>query len=124
MQDERMKIIEDEVEILGEDDRCSESFQVLAVIIAAIFVGRDLHDLVSLTGYLPEFVAAISHRMSASGLWENGVACREDLFINGEWLMIRVLVVQMVAQGSLTAHRRENGDWEYSATAVFLARAT
>jgi hypothetical protein len=116
MRDKRMKAIEDIVKDLGEDDRYSDSFQRLAILVAAMFVGADVDRLVSFTGYLREFVTDISGRMCSAGLWDKGVYHYEDMYRENEFHLAGQLAHEMVAEGKLIAWRRADGKFVYEVT--------
>ena len=83
----------------------SKYFKTAVVLIAAMFVtGPSPDQLVSFTGYPPDFVQGISQRMHEATYWQNGEIDREWSIPDDIWMDV------LAAQGDAHVCVLESGD--------------
>ncbi len=105
-----------EPDLKGKEDDLD--YRTAVVLLAALAVGPSVDRLVEFTGYSRDFIAGISLRMHASGLWEGrGVHVSHwfqgDLFSSAPfWADV------LVAQGLVEARRAANGELQYRMNVV------
>ncbi len=85
----------------------------MVVVISALEVGPDVDRLVEYTGYVKDFIEAISHRMRAARLWIGDLVDDREWRDKDEELLLDIFRHASVAQGSLLREVNENGGCAY-----------
>ena len=115
-----LKIIKEEIERLNRDftDPGDEETYRTSVVLfsAALGVGPYIDDLAEFTGYPRDFIANISHRMHAAGLWEDWCVHDQHWWVDDSYEKIERMGLWLdvlVGTGYLVAKRMEDGEFGY-----------
>jgi hypothetical protein len=113
---ERLKLVKETVEescpSAAEDEM---AFRTAVVLFAAMSEGPNVENLRALTGYPPEFVAAISFCARNAGLWVGERVCYENWFEEDSVNPLAILLDVMVAGGQMIRCKDEDGQILYKA---------
>jgi hypothetical protein len=93
-----------------------DNYRAGVVLLAAVWVtGTDIDEVIQITAYDRDFVAAISQRMHRAGLWEEGGFVHSDHWFdeNGYYSSVAFWVDLLVGLGKLLAKPDGNGSFWY-----------
>ena len=85
----------------------------LLILLASVEVGADVDRIVEYTGYLREFIEAVSQRMRAADLWMGELVDDFGWFDQEQNLTAESYAHVLIAKGDLVRSWRRNGRYRY-----------
>ena len=100
-------------QFISEED---DSFQFVAIMIAALFEGPNEERIARVTGYSPEFISQIGTRLKESGLWTNEKTDYQVWDDTTEGLIRFIMDVEVAKGTAFRAGDKRNGEYVYRIT--------
>ena len=85
----------------------------LLILLASVEVGADVDRIVEYTGYLREFIEAVSQRMRAADLWMGELVDDFGWFDQEQNLTAESYAHALIAKGDLVRGWPRNGRYRY-----------
>jgi hypothetical protein len=91
------------------------SYETAVIMVAALFVGPHVDEIVGLTGYSGELVESIASRMRASGIWTNECVDYDEWFSDDFRGLPAIGLHLGIATGNCirTNQKTSSGGWIY-----------